>query len=169
MDRIIVEWLGEFVAAHGPFRRVLELGSLDVNGTPRAAFVGTSEYVGVDARDGPGVDVVMDTSMLWHWSEMKKFDCVVATSFFEHDRAFWKTLPGIHEHLKQGGWFVLTVPTLDFPVHEYPGDYYRFTAQAVREVLMEGLHEVELFNPLWQHPPESPHLRCQHIGAYGHA
>ncbi|NBP52408.1 MAG: methyltransferase domain-containing protein, partial [Actinobacteria bacterium] len=32
--------------------------------------------------------------------------------------------------------------TLTLQVHEYPGDYYRFSPQAVREVFCEGLRDV---------------------------
>jgi hypothetical protein len=35
-----------------------------------------------------------------------------------------------------------STPTL--LVHEFPGDYYRFSLQAFREVLLEGLKDVEI-------------------------
>jgi SAM-dependent methyltransferase len=41
-----------------------------------------------------------------------------------------------------------STPTL--VIHDYPGDYYRFSPQAMREVLLEGLDErevAELMNP----------------------
>jgi SAM-dependent methyltransferase len=39
------------------------------------------------------------------------------------------------------GWEAAT-PTL--AVHDFPGDYYRFSAQAMREVLMAGCRDVEV-------------------------
>jgi SAM-dependent methyltransferase len=34
--------------------------------------------------------------------------------------------------------------TITFEVHNQPGDYYRFSEQAVREVFFRGMHEVEV-------------------------
>ena len=34
--------------------------------------------------------------------------------------------------------------TLTFKVHDWPGDYYRFSEQAVREVFFEGCRDVEI-------------------------
>jgi predicted SAM-dependent methyltransferase len=168
VDPLIAEWAAEFNGLHGPFGRVLELGSRDYTGAVRPAFANCGEYVGLDASEGAGVDLLFDAHALWQAHELGSFHCIVATSFFEHDARFWETLAGLRARLKPGGWFVVTVPSLDFPLHGYPNDYYRFTEQAVREVLMDGYQDVEIFNPLWQHPEESPHLRCQHLGAWGH-
>lgn len=66
---------------------ILELGSLDINGSVRPWFAGASRYVGVDIVKGPGVDVVCnakDTRFL-----EGEFDTLVAFSLFEHDPQ-WK-------------------------------------------------------------------------------
>ena len=39
-------------------------------------------------------------------------------------------------------WF--TMGTLTMSVHNYPGDYYRFTEQSFAEVVLEGLIDVEI-------------------------
>jgi SAM-dependent methyltransferase len=39
---------------------------------------------------------------------------------------------------------MLFTGTVTFQVHNWPGDYYRFSPQAVREVFLEGLEEVEV-------------------------
>jgi SAM-dependent methyltransferase len=39
-------------------------------------------------------------------------------------------------------WWLKSTPTVE--IHDAPGDYYRFTPQAFREVLLEGLEEVEV-------------------------
>jgi hypothetical protein len=121
-------------------------------------------------RAGDCVDCVEFAHNLIHHPEWAgRFDCLVATSFFEHDRTFWETLPGIWRVLKPGGWFVLTVPTLDFPYHPEPHDYWRFTEEAIRDCLLDGFQQVEVFNPLWTPPAGREHLRCQHLGAWGQA
>ena len=167
MDPQIVEWLRPFVEQRGPFERVLELGSLDVNGTIRQAFGGHETYIGLDMRDGPGVDLCLHASELQHHPELGLFDCIVASSFFEHDAMFWETLNGVNRLLREGGWFVVTVPTADWGYHGEPKDYWRFTEDALRDVFFEGYQHVELFNPLWATPEGMPHLKCQHLGGWG--
>jgi hypothetical protein len=48
-------------------------------------------------------------------------------------------MPGLRE-LTQG--YLASTPTL--VVHRYPGDYYRFSRQAVEEVLCAGLRDVQI-------------------------
>jgi SAM-dependent methyltransferase len=47
----------------------------------------------------------------------------------------------LQAHRYLGGLFH---STLTFQIHNHPGDYYRFGPQAVREVLLEGLEEIEV-------------------------
>lgn len=162
-----MQWLMDFNEAKGPFKRVLELGSLNVNGTARDAFQDAGEYVGIDMREGPGVDVVMATKDIQGIDWFGKFDCIVATSFFEHDRDFWKTLHAVKMLLCPVGYFVLTVPTPDFPYHAEPKDYWRFTEDALRDVFFDGFKDVGIMNPLWTPPEGHEHLRCQHMGGWG--
>ena len=157
MDPLITEWLTPFVAANGPFKRVLELGSRVINTSIRPAFEGCGEYIGLDMISGEGVDVVMDSDQLAS-TDLGQFDCIVATSFFEHDRHFWKSLEGVRARIASGGWFVLTVPFLEWGVHDYPGDYYRYTPQAIKEVLYAGFAGVEFCERIPQ---------TQHFGAWG--
>jgi SAM-dependent methyltransferase len=168
VDNVVMQWLMDFNEAHGPFNRVLELGSLNVNGTARTAFWNAKEYVGIDSRPGPCVDHVIEASWIAeHFDGHDKFDCVVATSFFEHDRNFVQTLRNVHFVLNSGGYFVLTVPTPDFPYHAEPKDYWRFQEDALRDVFFDGFSEVTIFNPLWTPPTGQEHLRCQHMGGWG--
>jgi len=168
VDKAFIEWLTPIVQARGPFARVLELGSRNINGTIRDAFPATRTYIGLDMIAGPGVDVVATTHDLETVDGLGRFDAVVATSFFEHDRRFWVTLVGVRQALKPGGWFFVTVPDQVFPVHEYPGDYYRFTEQAIREVLFEGFEDVAIWNPVVALKPGQPACEVnQNIGAIG--
>lgn len=64
MHPAATQFVVDAVQRYGPFPRVLEIGSRDVNGSIRSIFMdhGTEYYVGVDIEDGPGVDLVMDFS-----------------------------------------------------------------------------------------------------------
>lgn len=110
-----------------------------------------------------------------------RFDTVLCNSMLEHDRCFWKTLAEIRRVARPGALIALGVPgyvatppsrlllllsrlpvlrryteaalasTPTLLVHNYPGDYYRFSAQAMREVMLDGLEQIEVTELL--HPP----------------
>lgn len=116
--------------------RILEIGSLDVNGTPRDLFVGT-DYIGVDIRPGPGVDKVMSGAKLGFPDA--SFDGVLYLETMEHDRTFWLTLSEIARVLKDGGRVIITTRGIGYPLHNHPGDYFRFTEQFFQE--LEGYRD----------------------------
>lgn len=65
-------------------RRVLEVGSFNVNGSVRDYF-SACDYTGIDWRPGPGVDVVT----LAHEAVFAAaFDTVISASMLEHD-PYW--------------------------------------------------------------------------------
>lgn len=66
-------------------RRVLEVGSLNINGTVRDFFT-DCDYTGVDLEPGPGVDVVGEGQALDYPDE--SFDVVVSAECFEHN-PYW--------------------------------------------------------------------------------
>lgn len=61
---------------------VIEIGSLNINGTVRDFFDATT-YLGVDVSEGPGVDLVMEGQNV----KMPKntFDVAVSAECFEHN------------------------------------------------------------------------------------
>ncbi len=81
MHNTIPPFVEECIQKYGPFRRVLEIGSHDVNGGIRDLFPTVGEYVGLDVREGPGVDLVADATV---YKTDRSFDCVVSTEVFEH-------------------------------------------------------------------------------------
>ena len=109
-------------------RNTLELGSLNVNGSVRDYFTGP--YIGVDKQAGRGVDKVMDANKLDFPDD--SFDTVVSTEMLEHDPAPWLTFAEIRRVLKPGGKLLLTTRGPEFPHHDYGGDYYRYTNDALR-------------------------------------
>ena len=126
----------DFVSQHPIKGRILEIGSLDVNGTIRDLFPGT-DYTGIDIRPGPGVDQVMSGANLEFPDN--SFDGVLYLETMEHDKTFWLTLSEIARVLKEGGRLVITTRGIGYPLHNYPGDYFRFTEQVFEE--MEGYQD----------------------------
>lgn len=103
-------------------KSTLEVGSLDVNGSVRGLFSG--DYIGVDFREGPGVDRVMDGHALDFPDAT--FDTVVSTEMLEHDSEFWLSLAEMGRVLRPGGHLLLTTRGNGFGEHGYPSDYFRF-------------------------------------------
>ncbi len=96
--------------------RVLEVGSYDINGTPRQ-FFDTPVYIGLDWRGGPGVDVVGVAHECQMWED-GYFDVIVSTSTAEHDPHWAKTIIKMIDLLKVGGSIIFTCAGPGFPVHE---------------------------------------------------
>jgi SAM-dependent methyltransferase len=122
MHESVRAWIASEVAEHGlADLHTLEVGSLDVNGSIADLF---TDIIGVDMREGPGVDRVMDAHALEFPDAA--FDAVVCCEMVEHDAAFWLSLAEIGRVLRPGGTLLLTTRGNGFPEHSYPWDYWRF-------------------------------------------
>jgi SAM-dependent methyltransferase len=103
-----------------------------------------------------------------------RFDVVLCNALLEHDKYFWKTTGEIKRVTKPGGLVVIGAPgytnfpgeqrikwlfkrvpglrdlglftaaTVTFEIHNFPGDYYRFSPQAFREVFFDGMDAIEV-------------------------
>jgi SAM-dependent methyltransferase len=111
---------------------ILEIGSYQVAGQEeiinlRSLFAG-KPYVGVDVRPGPGVDLVADVEALPHADA--SVGSVIAMSTFEHVPHFWRGFAEVERVLRPDGVFVVSIP-FHFHIHNHPGDFWRFTPQAL--------------------------------------
>jgi SAM-dependent methyltransferase len=117
---------------------ILEVGSYQVPGQEGIANLRTlfpdKEYLGIDARFGPGVDQVADVQELPFGTN--SFGTVIAMSTFEHVPRFWRGFEEIQRVLRPDGALLVSCPFY-FYIHGYPSDYWRFTPQAL-EVLLES-------------------------------
>lgn len=106
---------------------VLECGSYDVNGTPRHLF-DAHDYVGVDWREGPGVDVV---SLVHEYDGRPHvlYDTVISTEMLEHDPHWRASLRRMVELVAPAGYLILTAAAVGRPEHEVDcspeAGYYR--------------------------------------------
>jgi len=117
---------------------IYEVGAYQVQGQAeiadlRGLFPG-KKYVGVDMRAGPGVDLVADVQNLN--LPAQSVGTLIAMSLFEHVPCFWKGIEEANRVLRPDGVLLITCPFF-FYIHNYPGDYWRFTPQAL-EVLLGG-------------------------------
>lgn len=84
--------------------KVLEIGSLDVNGNIKYLF-NNCEYVGVDVVKGDNVDIVSIAHELDFESD---FDVVFSCNSIEHDMHIEKTIDKMMDLCKAGGLIFVT-------------------------------------------------------------
>lgn len=119
---------------------ILDIGSYDVNGSVSPLFVGCN-YVGVDKRDGPNVNVKANAHNLKNRFRDEQFDWVVSNSHLEHDLCWWKSVGEMYRVLKVGGILVVGASTLNMPIHKEPTDYYRFTSDVFKDYILKGCQQ----------------------------
>lgn len=120
-------------------KRVLEVGSLDVNGSVRgiATAFEPAEYIGVDMRSGPKVDRVCDATELVVTFGAERFDVVLSTEMLEHAEDWRSAVSNMKRVLTPGGLLLITTRSPGFPQHDHPGDYWRFTRQDALEIFAD--------------------------------
>lgn len=129
-----LDWLGQqvsaYVARHGWPADVLEIGSRDINGTPRVLFPPSVFYVGIDLAPGKGVDIVADAV---YWQPDAEYDLVICAEVLEHAPEWPGIIDTAYKALKPGGYFLMTCATGYRHEHSgitgaqklEPGEYYR--------------------------------------------
>jgi len=125
-------------------KKVLEIGSMDVNGSLRS-FVESrnpEQYIGVDLSQGKGVDFVCDAEKLLDIFEPDSFDIVISTELLEHVKNWKQVIHNIKTVCKPGGIILVTTRSLGFPYHEYPFDFWRYETQDLLKIFSDCSMEV---------------------------
>jgi SAM-dependent methyltransferase len=109
--------------------KVLEVGSMNVNGSPRQVITADVTYIGIDFRGGDGVDLVMNAEDIGEKWPAGYFDVVLCCETLEHCENWQRVLTAAWAVLRVGGYFCLTTPTIKKGRHNYPSDYWRWTME----------------------------------------
>ncbi len=129
----LVRALGQSVAFPEP---IYEFGAFRVAGQEGRGQVRDCfphrRYVGCDVRPGPGVDEIQDLHRLT--LPEQAIGTVVILDTIEHVREPWRAMEELHRCLRPGGIIVMT-SVFYFPIHAYPDDYWRFTADGFATLL----------------------------------
>ncbi|MFH0729726.1 MAG: methyltransferase domain-containing protein [Pseudomonadota bacterium] len=105
---------------------VLDLGSMDVNGTYKECFNCPAwTYLGLDLTPGKNVDIVLKDPYDWREIRSDSVDVLVSGQAFEHIEYFWITALEIARVLKPDGLCCIIAPS-GGPEHRYPVDCWRF-------------------------------------------
>lgn len=115
---------------------VYEFGSFQVPGQEgiadlRKYFQG-KEFVGCDMREGLGVDKVINLHNIDLPDE--SVGTVVTLDTLEHVEYPNKAMDEVYRILKPGGMAIIA-SVMNFHIHDYPHDYWRFTPEAFRSLL----------------------------------
>ncbi|MEM7790846.1 MAG: methyltransferase domain-containing protein [Verrucomicrobiota bacterium] len=106
---------------------IVDLGSQNVNGSPREYSPEKSLYIGLDVQEALGVDIVYEVGDVPLANN--SVDACLTISCFEHDEAFWLSFLEVERILRPGGFFFINAPS-NGPVHNYPIDAWRFYPDA---------------------------------------
>ena len=125
MHSEVAEWLERY--GNTDPVNVLEIGSLNINGTARVHWP-NARWLGIDRQRGPGVDVVAD---FLDWQFEGLFEIVVCCEVLEHCSE-WRAIIGrVGHYMRASGFFVGTCAGPRRTPHSAidggplrPGEYY---------------------------------------------
>lgn len=119
-------------------KKVLDCGSLDINGNNRYLFT-DCEYTGIDLCPGANVDAISNVSK---YKPSGTFDVVISTEMLEHDKDWLKSLKNMVRLTNPSGLLLLTAAGKNRPVHgtalEHPKDS-PMTHQYYKNITVEML------------------------------
>ena len=118
--------------------KILDVGSMNLNGTLRDVASQCWIYTGIDIEGGEGVDVILEDPHSFPFDD-DTFDAIVSTSCFEHDVMFWVTFCEMLRVLKNGGYIYINAPS-NGNYHAHPLDNWRFYPDAGLALESWGRH-----------------------------
>lgn len=131
-------------------RRVLEVGSQNINGSVRPLFH-RCLYIGIDVGPGDGVDVVASGHA---YKPVGLFDTIISTECAEHDEHWKETMMNCMRLLKPGGAMIFTCAGEGRPEHgTRRTDTFSspFTTDYYQNVTPEMIIDVEGFKETWSY------------------
>ena len=143
---------------------ILDLGSLDVNGSYREYFdhaLGADwTYCGIDMAAGKNVDIVLKNPYNWREIKSNSADVLISGQAFEHIEFFWITMLEIARVLKPGGMCCIIAPSGGVE-HRYPVDCWRFYPDGF--AALTRFARLELVEVFTQWEPDSRYTEHSNI------
>lgn len=128
--------------------RVLEIGSRDINGSPRALCTAVQSYVGIDRVAGRGVDVVCNAAT---YQADAPFDLVICAEVLEHAPNPAVIIACAARALAPGGALILTAAGEGRAPHSgveggtlRTGEYYQNITEAALCALLADWKDVTI-------------------------
>ncbi len=118
---------------------VLDVGSLDVNGTFRPLVEGLGGvYTGVDIRSGANVDVVPEYPYKYPFED-ESFDIVICGNMLHNVYNPFDLIKEMCRVLKRDG-FMVVVTVWKWGISPYPVDYWRFTDKGLEVLFVDATY-----------------------------
>ena len=115
---------------------IYEFGAFQVKGRGVDAnlrpYFKDKKYVGTDMRKGIGVDLILDLHNINLKSGSVGTALVMDT--IEHVEFIRKAINEVYRVLKEKGILIMS-SAMNFPIHNFPNDYWRFTPEAFKSLL----------------------------------
>lgn len=111
---------------------VVDLGSMNVNGSYRDLFPEETRYVGVDLEAGPGVDFVLEDFYQLPF-DSASIDLVISGQMLERCGQFWRVFKEIERILRPEGKAFIIAPSAG-PVRRHSIDGYRFYPDSFKAI-----------------------------------
>jgi SAM-dependent methyltransferase len=120
-------------------KEVLEVGSQNVNGSPREVLgpMSPKKYIGIDFQSGRDVDLVLLVEDLVTYFGLDCFDVVISTEMLEHAKDWRTAVEQMKAVLGPGGLLLVTTRAPGFPFHGFPHDYWRFRPEDFRKIFAD--------------------------------
>jgi len=120
-------------------KKVIEIGSCDVNGSLRSFFesLEPEEYVGIDLEEGPCVDIICNAEEVLDRFGPESFDVIISTEVIEHVKDWQKVISNIKGICKKGGVMLITTRSYGFPYHPTPTDFWRYERGDMEEIFAD--------------------------------
>ena len=131
-------------------RSVLEVGSRNVNGSPRSVVepMQPATYIGVDMESGTGVDQVLSVNALVDSFGEDAFEFVICTEMLEHVQDWRWAISQLKRVTAREGRLVVTTRSPGFPYHGYPHDFWRFTEADFKRIFADMEDVLVMSDPL---------------------
>lgn len=88
---------------------VIELGSLDTSGGNRHLLKDYDDFIGIDCKRGPGVDMVADCTEVDRLFDFCP-DTIICLDVFKYTNSKRKIIKAIRETLSGGGYLMVFIP-----------------------------------------------------------
>jgi SAM-dependent methyltransferase len=126
---------------------VLDVGSYDVNGTFRPLIEELGwHYTGLDIRQGPNVDIVVDDPYAWPVPD-DAYSVVICGNMLHNTAEPWRLIPEMVRVLTPGGMLAIVTHTWGKPPSgKHPIDAWRFMPDGMQILfdLTEQLIDYEI-------------------------
>lgn len=124
-------------------KKVIEIGSYieDASLRPIIELLNPAQYIGIDIKEGPGVDIVCDARDIIERFGKECFDIVVSTELIEHVKEWRKVISNIKNICKPNGVILITTRSYGFDFHGFPFDFWRYELRDMEYIFSDCIIE----------------------------